>query len=447
MNDAALEQLLASERADFVATHPQSGLLAARANAHFVDGVPMHWMADWGTPHPLFVRRASGAELVDADQHRYADFCLGDSGAMFGHSPPAIVAAIQRQSGRGLTSMLPAEDLAEVGERLAALFGLPLWQIALSATDANRAMLRWARAVTGKPRVLLFDGCYHGTVDETLVRGGANSETVARAGLIGAPFDLSAGAHVVPFNDLPALAAALAHGDVAALLCEPVMTNIGMVLPRAGFLPAAFALAREHGALLILDETHTLSSGLGGYGRMHNLDVDALVCGKAIAGGVSCAVYGFSAALHARIEKFKATRIAGHSGMGTTLAANPLATSALLAALRELITADNYAIMEVRALLLANALQDLFARLRLDWHVSRVGARTEFGFGPAPGNATESESQMRPLLERVIHLSMLNRGFLVTPFHNMLLTSPATTVADIHTFVSTLGSVLQEIRP
>ncbi len=447
MNDAALEQLLARERADFVATHPQSGLLAARANAHFVDGVPMHWMADWGTPHPLFVRRASGAELVDADQHRYADFCLGDTGAMFGHSPPAIVAAIQRQSGCGLTSMLPAEDLAEVGERLAALFGLAFWQIALSATDANRAMLRWARAVTGRPRVLLFDGCYHGTVDETLVRRGANNETVARAGLIGAPFDLAAGARVVPFNDLQALGSALAHGDVAALLCEPVMTNIGMVLPQAGFLQAAFALAREHGALVILDETHTLSSGLGGYGRVHNLDVDALVCGKAIAGGVPCAVYGFSAALHARIEKFKATRSAGHSGMGTTLAANPLATSALLAAMRELLTADNYRIMETRALLLANALQALFARRQLDWHVSRVGARTEFGFGPAPGNATESEGRMRPLLERVIHLSMLNRGYLVTPFHNMLLTSPATRVEDIHGFVSTLDSVLEEIRP
>ena len=447
MNDAALEQLLASERADFVATHQQSGLLAARANAHFVDGVPMHWMADWGTPHPLFVRSASGAELVDADQQRYADFCLGDTGAMFGHSPPAIVAAIQRQSGRGLTSMLPAEDLAEVGERLAALFGLPFWQIALSATDANRAMLRWARAVTGRPRVLLFDGCYHGTVDETLVRRGANNETVARSGLIGAPFDVAAGTRVVPFNDLPALAAALAHGDIAALLCEPVMTNIGMVLPQAGFLQAAFALAREHGALVILDETHTLSSGLGGYGRMHNLDVDALVCGKAIAGGVPCAVYGFSAALHARIEEFKATRSAGHSGMGTTLAANPLATSALLAALRDLITADNCRIMETRAVLLANELQALFTRRQLDWHVSRVGARTEFGFGPTPGNATESESRMRPLLERVIHLSMLNRGYLVTPFHNMLLTSPVTTVEDIHGFVSTLDSVLKEIHP
>jgi glutamate-1-semialdehyde 2,1-aminomutase len=446
LNDAALERLLASEQARFVANHPGSGLLAARANAHFVDGVPMHWMADWGTPHPLFVHHAGGAELVDVDRLRYADFCLGDTGAMFGHSPPPIAAAIQRQAGRGLTSMLPDADLAEVGERLAALFGLPSWQITLSATDANRAMLRWARAVTGRPRVLLFDGCYHGTVDETMVRRGADDAAVARAGLIGAPFDLATGARVVPFNDLPALAAALAHGDIAALLCEPVMTNIGMVLPQAGFLQGAFALARQHGALVILDETHTLSSGLGGYGRTHQLDIDALVCGKAIAGGVPCAVYGFSDTLHARITRFKATRSPGHSGMGTTLAASPLATAALLAALRELITADNYRIMETRALLLANALQALFAQRQLDWHVSRVGARTEFGFGPAPRDATESERRMRPLLERVIHLGMLNRGYLLTPFHNMLLTSPATTIADINGLVGALGSVLEDIR-
>lgn len=405
----------------------------------------MHWMTDWGTPHPLFVSEARDAELHDVDGHRYVDFCLGDTGAMFGHSPPCIAAAIGRQARQGLSCMLPGAGVADVGAGLAAFFGLPFWQVALSATDANRAILRWARAVTGRPRILVFDGCYHGTVDETLVRADSGNGSRPRAGLVGAPGDVSAATRVVPFNDLAALRAALAHGDVAALLCEPVMTNVGMVLPESGFLETAFALAREHGAWVILDETHTLSSGFGGYGRVHGLAIDALVCGKAIAGGVACAVFGYTGELHERIEAFRAARTGGHSGLGTTLAANLLAMAALSASLGELLTAANYQVMDERALQLSNALTALFTARRLPWHVSRVGARVEFGYGPAPRNATESEKLMRPELERLIHLSMLNRGYLMTPFHNMMLASPVTTRAQVEGFITTLDSVLGNI--
>ena len=439
-----LDDLLASESQRFVAQHPQSATLAQQAREHWLGGVPMHWMGDWGTPHPLFVREATGATLTDVDGIRYADFCLGDTGAMFGHSPPAIAQALAAQGARGLTCMLPAERTAEVGAQLAALFGLPYWQIAQTATDANRYALRWARAITGRPKVLVFQGCYHGTVEETLVRRRAG-RTVIREGSIGPAFDPATAAVAVEFNDVGAVEHALAAGDIAAVLYEPVMTNIGMVLPDAGFHAALRAATRRHDALLIVDETHTLSSGLGGYARRHHLEPDFLVCGKAIAGGLPCAVFGFTAEVEASIQRVLGAREGGHSGMGTTLAANPLVIECLHAALTSLHTAANYAHMEALAVQLEEGLAASFRLRGLDWHVSRVGARTEFGFGPAPRNGSEAEAAMRPEFEHALHLYQLNRGVLVTPFHNMMLTSPATQPADVDALLATLGAALDEL--
>ncbi|MFO1427373.1 MAG: transaminase [Steroidobacteraceae bacterium] len=437
--------LLERERRRFAASHPRSARLAQRSGAHFLNGVPMHWMADWGTPHPLFLRQAEGITLEDVDGLRYRDFCLGDTGAMFGHSPPAVAAAIAAQAGRGLTCMLPAEATAEVGERLAALFGLPYWQLAQTATEANRSALRWARAITARARILVFHGCYHGTVDETLVRlrGG---RTVAREGAIGAPFDNAAGTVAVEFNDLTALEAALGSREIAAVICEPVMTNVGMVLPQPGFHAALRALTRRSGTLLVIDETHTLSSGPGGYTRVQGLEPDLLVCGKAIAGGLPCAVFGFTAEVEAGMRRVLGARAGGHTGMGTTLAANPLALAALRAALRELLTVEQHARMEALAIRLEAGLQAAFARRALPWHVARVGARTEFGFGAAPRNGSEAEAAMRPELEHAMHLWLLNRGLLVTPFHNMMLAAPVATEADIDALVAGIDACLDELR-
>ena len=442
---ARLAPFAAGERQRFLEAHPRSAALAARAVQHWLDGVPMHWMADWGTPHPLFVAHATGATLTDVDGHAYADFCLGDSGAMYGHSPPAVAAAIAAQSAAGLTCMLPAARVDEVGERLARLFGLPFWQLTQTATDANRAALRWARAITGRRRVLVFHGCYHGTVDETMVRlrGG---RTVAHEGAIGAPFDNAAATVAVEFNDLPALEAALAAGDIAAVLCEPAMTNVGMVLPAPGFLAALRAATRRHGTLLVVDETHTLSSGFGGHARQHGLEADLLVCGKAIAGGLPCAVYGFTAAVEAAIRGIRGRHEPGHSGMGTTLAGNPLAIAALHAALGELITPANHACMDALAARLEVGLRRVFEARGLDWQVSRIGARTEFGFGPAPRNGSEAAAAMRPDLEQALHLGLLNRGVLITPFHNMMLTSPATTGKQVDLLLAAIADCLDALE-
>jgi len=383
----------------------------------------MHWMADWGTPFPLFVARAAGSTLTDVDDQQYADFCLGDTGAMFGHSPAAISRALAGQADRGLTCMLPTPEVAAIGERLAARFSLPAWQVTQTATDANRAVLRWARAITGRPRILVFQGCYHGTVDETMVRLRAG-RTVAREGAIGPAFASEHAALAVEFNDEVALAAALARGDIAAVIAEPVMTNIGMVLPQPGFLDRLRELTRRHDVLLVLDETHTLSSGPAGYAGGLDWKPDFWVCGKAIAGGVPCAVYGFTAEVAERIEALLAGRAPGHSGMGTTLAANALAMAALDAALNELHTESTHLAMQTRAVELERGLRQIFAARDLAWHVSRVGARLEFGFGQAPINGSEAEAAMRPALEHALHLWLLNRGLLVTPFHNMMLTAP-----------------------
>ncbi|HET7811017.1 MAG TPA: transaminase [Steroidobacteraceae bacterium] len=449
IDSAALRRLVAREQEAFRDTHRESARLAQASAAHWLNGVPMHWMQDWNAPHPVFVRRARGAAIEDVDGNHYVDFCLGDTGAMFGHSPVPIARALAEAGADGITAMLPAERVARVGEKLANLFGLPYWQVTQTATDANRAALRWARAITGRARVLCFDGCYHGTVDETLVRalpgmqdrGGSR----ARAGLVGVSHDVAAQTDVVPFNDVAALEHVLARGLTAVAIAEPVMTNIGMVLPEEGFLRSLRELTRRHGTLLVIDETHTLSSARGGYARARNLEPDLWVCGKAIAGGMPCAVFGFTAEVEAGMRRVQQGRGGGHSGMGTTLSANALALACLEACLDELMTPANYQAMHDTAAYLSEGLGRVFAALDLPWHVARVGARLEFGFGPPPRDGAGSERQAWPEVEHAIHLHLLNRGVLLTPFHNMILCSPVTTTAHADQLLAALHDCLREI--
>ncbi len=445
IDESRLPEFTRRERERYERERPRSAELAAAARAHWLHGVPLHWMQDWGTPYPLFVRAAHGAQVFDADGHVYADFCLGDTGAMFGHAPEPVARALAEQVARGFTTMLPGERVAGVGALLAQRFGLPYWQLTQTATEANRAVLRYARAATGRQRILVFDGCYHGTVDETMVRLRAG-RTVARGGQIGAPFELAAHTAAVPFNDIAALEQALAARDIACVLAEPVMTNAGMVLPEPGFLQALRRLTHAAGTLLAIDETHTLSSGLGGYARQQGLAADFLVCGKAVAGGVPCAVYGFTAEVEAALRRVWRERARGHSGLGTTLSANLLALAALEATLVELMTPAAYAHMERLALGLEHGLQSLLAARATGWHVVRVGARLEIGYGAAaPRNAAEAEAAMRPGLEHALHLYLLNRGVLLTPFHNMMLLSPATRDAGVELLLAVLDAALAEL--
>ena len=437
--------LLARERQTYTERNPKSAAQAARAAQHLLFGVPLHWMNDWATPFALQVSSAQGAHLSDIDGHTLADFCLGDTGAMFGHSPPVVSRALAAQAQRGCTTMLASEDAAVVAETLAQRFGLPMWQFAMTATDANRFVLRWIRAATQRRVLLVFNGCYHGTVEDVFVDL-VDGKPVQRDSLLGQVHALTQTTRVVEFNDLAALQAALAPGDVACVLAEPVMTNIGMVLPQSGFWEQAQALIRRHGAMLVMDETHTISSGPGGYCQAHGLRADAVVVGKPLGGGMPCAAYGFSAELAQRVVAAKRNAPAGHSGIGTTLTANLLAMAAMRATLTELMTPATYAPMHALTTNLSEGLRAVIAHHKLPWCVTQVGARTEFQFcATPPVNGTQAGQAMNPALEHAIHLYLLNRGVLITPFHNMMLICPDTTADDVRLLLRAFNAALSEL--
>lgn len=435
---ARIAALMARESALYAACRPRTREALEYGAGAFLDGVPMHWMKDWPMPFPLLVLHAEAARITDLDGHEIDDFCLGDTGSLFGHSPKPVARALRRQSRSGLTYMLPTVDALAVGTLLTARFGDYLWQIATTATDANRFALKVARAVTGRPKVLVFNGAYHGTVDETMV---ALSEgvTVPRPGLVG--MAAAPAAVAVEFNDLAALEAALATGEIAAVITEPVMTNSCMVLPKPGFHEGLREATRRHGTLLVIDETHCLSAGLGGYTGTHRLDPDILTCGKAVAGGVPAAVWGLRSEVAARFSALP--RAAGHSGLGTTLSASPLQFAALRATLAEVMTQAAYDRMRRGARRLAQGLGAAITRHGAPWHVVQVGARVEFICAPGPlRNGAEAAAAHAPALEAALHLALLNRGHLIAPFHNMMLVSPVTTKKQVAGLVAAFDDAL-----
>ena len=442
----AIARFRAQEEAAFVATRPRSRAALDAGAAPWLNGVPMHWMRDWPSPFPLVVKKAKDARLTDLDGHKLDDFCLGDTGSMFGHAPPPVTRAIKRQAARGLTYMLPSKAALKAGALMSERFGDFIWQVTLSATDANRNALRVARAITGRRKVLVFNGCYHGTLEDTMVELD-NGQTVARAGLVGQGFDLTEGAVCVEFNDLDMVSAALAKGDIAAILTEPVMTNSCMVLPQAGFLEGLRALADAHGTLLIIDETHTQSSAQGGYARAHGLAADIFVIGKCVAGGMPTALWGMTAAVAQRFNAYDAARPSGHSGMGTTLAGNPMQFACLKATLSEVATKAAFDHMNAGAQRLANGLDAAIKKAELPWHVVRVGARVEFICAPGPLlNGTQAAAAHHPEVESAVHLGLLNRGCLIAPFHNMMLVSPVTTDHQIDRLIATFTDVLNDLK-
>jgi glutamate-1-semialdehyde 2,1-aminomutase len=391
----------------------------------------MNWMVKWAGAFPPFVREAQGAHFYDVDGHRYIDFCLGDTGAMTGHSPFATVKAVEDQIRRGITLMLPSEDSVLVGEELQQRFGLPYWQFALTATDANRFSIRLARQITQRPKTLVFNWCYHGTVDETFITL-KDGVAQARRGNIGPPVDPAVTTKVVEFNDPVSLEQALAPGDVACVLAEPVMTNVGIVHPAPAFHKALRELTRKHGTLLIIDETHTICAGPGGYTRAESLQPDFLVFGKPIAGGVPAAAYGFTQEVATRIADQQNLEDCDTGGIGGTLAGNALSLAAMRATLTKVLTKDAFDRMILMAERWTMGVEKAIAEFALPWHVTRLGCRAEYLFLPGPPtNGTEAHEAMDFELERFMHLYAMNRGILLTPFHNMALMSPQTDASDI----------------
>jgi glutamate-1-semialdehyde 2,1-aminomutase len=445
---ARLRALTHRERATFADRHPRSAAAYARAD-HLFGRVPMTWMNKNPAGFPVYADRARGARLTDIDGHDYVDFCLGDTAAMAGHSPAPVVAAVTRRMADlgGASTMLPTEDAALVGAELSRRFGLPAWSFALTATDANRWAIRLLRAATGRPRILVNSYCYHGSVDESLIVVGPDGRPRSREGNVGAPGDVTLTSRVAEFNDLDGLARELAHGDVAAVLMEPALTNIGIVLPEAGYLDGVRALTRQHGTYLINDETHTFSAGPGGATAAWGLTPDVVTIGKAIGGGIPVGAYGMSADLAATLTGRSDLDLVDMGGVGGTLAGNPVSMAATLATLREVLTDSAFAGMIEVATTFAAGVRKIIDGYALAWSVAQLGARVEYRFAtPAPRTGTASAACADPELEDFLHVYLINRGILLTPFHNMALMSPDTTVDDVarhhQVFDAALGELL-----
>ncbi|HEX8940283.1 MAG TPA: aspartate aminotransferase family protein [Candidatus Limnocylindrales bacterium] len=443
-----LGRLMAREEAAFIDAHPRSGELYRRAKGSLLAGVPMNWMVKWAGAYPVFVAEAEGAHFRDVDGHDYVDLCLGDTGAMTGHSPAPTVEAVRRQVARGITTMLPSEDAALVGEELQRRFGLHYWQFTLSATDANRFAIRLARMLTGRRKILVFDYCYHGSVDETFatIVDPASGRVGARRGNIGPAVDPGETTRVVQFNDVAALDAALAIGDVAAVLAEPALTNIGIVLPEPGFHDAMRELTRRYGTLLINDETHTICTGPGGYTRAHGLDPDMLVIGKAIGGGIPAGTYGFTEEVGERISANIELEDCDVGGIGGTLAGYMLSLTAVRATLTEVLTEAAFERMIPLAERWEAGVNDVLGPSAVPWHVTRLGARAEYHFSPTPPRTgAEAAAAGDFPLERFLHLYAMNRGILMTPFHNMALMSPTTVAADVDRHTEVFRAAVAEL--
>jgi glutamate-1-semialdehyde 2,1-aminomutase len=432
LDRARLARLHERERASFTAARPRSRELSERARAHMPGGVPMSWMVKWPGDFPVFVEQAAGAHFTCVDGLDHVDLCLGDTGAMMGHSPAATVEAVTRQLARGITTMLPTEDAIAVSAGLAERFGLPHWQFTLTATDANRHALRYARLLTGRSTVVVHNWCYHGSVDEAFATLGADGTTVSRPGNIGAPVDPAQTTRVVEFNDLDALERALAHGDVAAILLEPALTNIGIVLPDEGYNEGVRELATRYGALLVNDETHTICAGPGGYTGAHDLHPDLLVIGKSIGGGIPCGTFGFTDDIAERIARSVELEDIDVGGIGGTLAGNGLSMAAMKATLESVMTAAAFEHMVPLADAWADGVQAGIDSVGAPWHVTRLGARAEYTFSNHPSHdGQEAHDSDDFELQQYLHLYALNRGILLTPFHNMALMCPDTTRADV----------------
>ena len=441
-----LAKLMAIEEKRFLKTHPKSGELFEKAKLSMPGGVPMSWMSKWPGAYPVFVEEAKGASFIDVDGNTYIDFCLGDTGSMTGHSPAATVTAIKEQVGRGLSTMLPTQYAAIVSAELAQRFKLPLWQFTVSATDANRHAIRYARMITSKQKIIVIDRCYHGSVDETFATLNNKGKTVSREGNIGAPVELDLTTRVVPFNDLSAMKKALAHDDVAAILMEPAMTNVGIVLPVDGYLRGVEKLARDFGAMLIIDETHTISVGPGGMTADLGLTPDFLTIGKAIGGGFPTGAFGMQQHVADSIKKLVDLEVIDTGGIGGTLAANALSIAAMRATLTKVLTKENFDQMIKLGNRWADGVEETIYKYKLPWTVNRLGARAEYMFSkttPKTGRDAADAGDFE--LEQYIHLRMLNDGFLITPFHNMALISPDTTSTDVDTHTAAFAKMCSEL--
>ena len=442
--ESRIAELMKSEVQRFIDQHPESQAVANQSHSSLLAGVPMPWMKRWAGPFPVVADRAEGGRIFDIDGNKYVDFCLGDTGSMTGHANAPISQAISLQAQRGFTTMLPSSDISWVANHLAERFRMSKWQFCLSATDANRFSLRIARALSGKPKIVVNDWCYHGTVDETLVILDDEGTTVSRPGAIGPQVDPGTTTLAVPFNDLDAMERALASGEVACVLMEPALTNIGIVLPQPGYLEGVRRLTKQYGVILILDETHTICAGPQGASRLWGIDADMLVIGKTIGGGIPVAAYGMSSEVAVKVESLMHGHDLDVSGIGGTLSGSALAGAAIRATLTHALRQEDFDIAIPLATRWSTGVQAIIDQHGLPWTVQQLGCRAEYWFSEHPQNGAQAAASVNDGLESFMHLYALNRGILLTPFHNMALMTPFHSEEDVDLHTSVFSECVRE---
>jgi glutamate-1-semialdehyde 2,1-aminomutase len=443
--ESRIAELMKSEFVRFIDQHPESQAVANQSHTSLLAGVPMPWMKRWAGPFPVVADRAEGGSIFDIDGNKYVDFCLGDTGSMTGHANAPISQAISLQAQRGFTTMLPSSDISWVANHLAERFRMSKWQFCLSATDANRFSLRIARALSGKPKIVVNDWCYHGTVDETLVILDEEGQTVSRPGAIGPQVDPGITTLAVPFNDLDAMERALATGEVACVLMEPALTNIGIVLPQPGYLEGVRRLTKQYGVILILDETHTICAGPQGASRLWGIDADMLVIGKTIGGGIPVAAYGMSSEVAVKVEALMHGHDLDVSGIGGTLSGSALAGAAIRATLTHALRQEDFDIAIPLATRWSTGVQAIIDQHGLPWTVQQLGCRAEYWFSEHPQNGAQAAASVNDGLESFMHLYALNRGILLTPFHNMALMTPFHSEDDVDLHTSVFSDCVREL--
>ena len=443
--ESRIAELMKSEVERFIDQHPESPAVADQSHSSLLAGVPMPWMKRWAGPFPVVADRAEGGRIFDIDGNKYVDFCLGDTGSMTGHANAPISQAISLQAQRGFTTMLPSSDISWVANHLAERFRMSKWQFCLSATDANRFSLRIARALSGKPKIVVNDWCYHGTVDETLVILDEEGQTVSRPGAIGPQVDPGTTTLAVPFNDLDAMERALATGEVACVLMEPALTNIGIVLPQPGYLEGVRRLTKQYGVILILDETHTICAGPQGASRLWGIDADMLVIGKTIGGGIPVAAYGMSSEVAVKVEALMHGHDLDVSGIGGTLSGSALAGAAIRATLTHALRQEDFDIAIPLATRWSTGVQAIIDQHGLPWTVQQLGCRAEYWFSEHPQNGAQAAASVNDGLESFMHLYALNRGILLTPFHNMALMTPFHSEEDVDLHTSVFSDCVREL--
>jgi glutamate-1-semialdehyde 2,1-aminomutase len=440
--------LLEDENARFVAERPRSMTLLERARGSMPRGVPMSWMDDLYEHPPVWVSDGEGAYFTDVDGHRYLDMYVADMSAFCGHAPAAVIEAVSARIARGNQFLLPSEDAIDVAEHLATRYGLPQWQFTSSATQANTEVIRIAREMTGRGRILLFDGKYHGEAEATLVVLEDGKVVPEMRGL---PGWITGEARVVPFNDVAALQAALAADDVALVLAEPAMTNAGLLLPEEGFHDALRRLTREHGTLLALDETHSLVCSYGGLTQKWGLDPDMLVVGKSIAAGVPLAAYGMRTEIASLIAPPEQSRVVsgvvvGEVSTGGTLFANALSMAAGRAALLDVLTEDAFEHTGRLGERMASGLREAIALAGVAWSVAQTGGHAYYFFAPAPpGDAAGSRAADDSELRALIRVFMANRGVWESGWWLGPTVSVSHDESDVDRYVELFGEFLREV--